>query len=81
VTLTGWFTGLMAIGSCFGIVTWSARMKSLSDNFKGNDLANSNLMARIDYMVSSSSAHSLFLVCYAVEFLCLSTAQLMVLDR
>jgi hypothetical protein len=71
----------MTFGSCFGIVTWSARMQSLSDNFKGNELANPDLVARIGYLVSANSGHAVFIVSYAVEFLCSSLAQLLVLDR
>ena len=34
--LYGWFTALMACGSCFGAVAWAARMMNLANAFKGN---------------------------------------------
>ena len=35
--LYGWFTALMACGSCFGAVAWAAYMMGLANFFKGND--------------------------------------------
>ena len=33
--LYGWFTALMACGSCFGTVVWAARMMAVTNFFKG----------------------------------------------
>jgi len=35
--LYGWFSGLMACGSCVGAVAWAARMMQLVNAFKAND--------------------------------------------
>jgi hypothetical protein len=71
--LYGWFTALMACGSCFGAVAWAARMMDLALQFSA--LHNSSLLA------GAFRWRAAFLVTYAVEFLCLSAAKLMVLDR
>ena len=34
--LYGWFSGLMTCGSCFGAVSWAARMMFLVNGFKEN---------------------------------------------
>ena len=81
-SLYGWFCGLMVCGSCFGAVTWAARMTSLVNGFKGNDA-----VSRGDFIQGDSlfalvySWNAVFLVMYAIEFLCLSAARLTVLDR
>jgi hypothetical protein len=80
--LYGWFCGLMVCGSCFGAVTWAARMMNLENAFNGQDAA-----SRGDFVQSESlsalsySWAAVFLVMYAIDFLCLSAARLMVLDR
>ena len=80
--LYGRFCGLMVCGSCFGVVTWAARMMQLENGFNANDAA-----SRRDFVQQSSlfarsySWAAVFAVMYAIEFLCLSAARLMVLDR
>ncbi len=77
--LYGWFSGLTTCGSCFGAVAWAVRMVSLANTFKGLDspsYAESESLFALSYSWSSA-----FLVTYAVEFLCLCAAKLMVLDR
>ena len=77
--LYGWFTALIACGSCFGAVAWAAYMMQLANGFKGNnseDPAQSASLVALNYSWGAA-----FLVTYAVEFLCLSAAKLMVLDR
>jgi hypothetical protein len=77
--LYGWFSGLMACGSCVGAVAWAAYMMLLENLFKGNDSPD-----RVQETSRAALAYSwraAFLVMYAVEFLCLSAAKLMVLDR
>jgi hypothetical protein len=71
--LYGWFTALMACGSCFGAVAWAACMMDLVLQFSANH--NSSFLARAFRWRAAS------LLTYAVEFLCLSAAKLMVLDR
>jgi hypothetical protein len=34
--LYGWFSALMACGSCVGAVAWAARMMELENGFKGH---------------------------------------------
>ena len=77
--LYGWFTALMACGSCFGAVAWAAKMMQLDNGFKGNtseDPAQRESLFALGY-----SWYAAFLVTYAVEFLCMCAAKLMVLDR
>jgi hypothetical protein len=80
--LYGWFCGLMVCGSCFGVVTWAARMLNLVNVYNGNDA-----ISRRDFIPSASlfalsySWLAVFFVTYAIEFMCLSAARLMVLDR
>jgi hypothetical protein len=80
--LYGQFCGLMVCGSCFGAVTWAARMMQFENSFNTNDA-----FSRRDFVQQSSlfalsySWAAVFLVMYAIEFMCLSAARLMVLDR
>jgi hypothetical protein len=80
--LYGWFSGLAACGSCIGIVSWVAYMQFIVNNFTASELLRdknnfSNNLRFADYARWKAA----YLVTYAVEFLCLSAAQLMVLDR
>ena len=81
--LYGWFNGLMLCGSMFGAVAWGANMQSLVLNF--NTLNNpSSIPTRAQYFLSFAQIRrwiAVFSVTYAMEFLCLSVAKLMVLDR
>jgi hypothetical protein len=81
--LYGWFSGLMLCGSCFGAVAWGAWMQYLVLGFNINNNPSSNLT---NAQIYSMFAHAnrliaAFAVVYAIEFLCLSAAKLMVLDR
>ena len=78
--LYGWYCALMTCGSCVGAVAWAARMMNLANGFKANK-AITNRVERASLLVAVDSWYSVFLVTYAVEFLCLSAAKLMVLDR
>jgi hypothetical protein len=79
--LYGWFSGLMCAGSVFGAVTWGAQMQYLVFQFifnaSGGGLTpqGQSLLAQGQYWAAA------FYVTYAIEFLCLSVAKLMVLDR
>jgi hypothetical protein len=77
--LYGWFTALMACGSCFGVVAWTATMISRARFFETVDAENV-----VEYLSLAALRYrwsAAFLVTYAIEFLCLSAALLMVLDR
>ncbi len=80
--LYGWFCGLMVCGSCFGVVTWAARMMDLVNQFNGVD---AELRGDLAQHWSLFALHYSWLavsyVIYAIDFLCLSAARLMVLDR
>jgi hypothetical protein len=81
-SLYGWFCGLMVCGSCFGAVTWAARMMQFEKGFNSQDvLSRRDLVQQWSLVARSYSWGAGFLVMYAVEFLCLSAARLMVLDR
>ena len=77
--LYGWFTALMACGSCVGAATWASLMMNLVNFYEGqvgsNDARNTSLVAL------AYSWRAAFVVAYSIEFLCLSAAKLMVLDR
>jgi hypothetical protein len=77
--LYGWFTALMACGSCVGAVTWAAHMMYLVSLFTAAD--SSNPVEKFSRYASDNSWFSAYIVTYAFEFLCLSAAKLMVLDR
>jgi hypothetical protein len=76
--LYGWFSGLMACGSCFGAVAWAAKMMNLVNIFKSRK---QTLAEKSSLLAHADSWTSAFLVTYAVEFLCMCAAKLMVLDR
>jgi hypothetical protein len=80
--LHGWFSALMLCGSCFGAVSWAAMMTNLENSFNGNDLVSNGILAKgFSLLAVSQRWRAVFTVTYAIEFLCLSTAKLMVLDR
>jgi hypothetical protein len=77
--LYGWFSGLTTCGSCFGAVAWAAYMMLLVNGFKGDKSANK--AETMSLYALADSWLSVFIVTYAVEFLCMCAAKLMVLDR
>jgi hypothetical protein len=80
----GWFCALMMCGSCVGAVTWLSYLQALDNNFRANDVVDSSnigSLQRAAYVVISYRWTAAFTVTYAIEFLYLSTAELMVLDR
>jgi hypothetical protein len=77
--LYGWFTALLACGSCFGVVAWTASMFYRARLFEAEyaeTVVEHSLLYSLGYRWRAA-----FLVTYAIEFLCLSAALLMVLDR
>jgi hypothetical protein len=81
--LYGWFSGLMCVGSVFGAVTWAFLMQSLVADFTSSYPALSNAQGYSFYSLSAQSLYwsAAFYVPYAIEFLCLSVAKLLVLHR
>ncbi len=83
--LYGWFTALMLCGSCFGAVSWAAWIVNRANLFRGNDLISTGndevLPQAYSFIALTYSWIAAFRVTYATEFLFLSAAQLMVLDR
>jgi hypothetical protein len=77
----GWFTGLMLCGSCFGAVTWGAWMQVLTYEFRGGRGEFTPLDRSFFFWSLSDRWNSGFRLTYASEFLCLSVAKLIVLDR
>jgi hypothetical protein len=81
--LFGWFTALMTCGSCFGVAAWTANMISRVSFFEAEDKFENekNLVENRSLFALSYRWRAAFLVTYAIEFLFLSAALLMVLDR
>jgi hypothetical protein len=77
--LYGWFSGLMMCGSCVGAVTWAAWMQYSAYEFKS--MRADNRVESLSLFSVSYSWRAVFVVTYAIEFLCLSVAKLIVLDR
>jgi hypothetical protein len=78
--LYGWFSGLMFLGSVFGAVTWGAWMQFLVALFKSS----SSSVPPAQYASLNAQGQywaCVFFVTYAIEFMCLSVAKLLVLDR
>jgi heme/copper-type cytochrome/quinol oxidase subunit 2 len=81
-SLYGRFCGLMVCGSCFGVVTWTARMMSLANFFISRDaLSRGDRVQQASLVALAENWSAVFHVMYAIDFLCLSAARLMVLDR
>ena len=83
--LYGWFSGLMCVGSVFGAVTWAAWMQYLVVSFTIYKIVDTP-GGTVDAQVVSLNAQgqywaAAFYVTYAIEFLCLSVAKLLVLHR
>ncbi len=80
--LYGWFCAFMLCGSCCGAVTWAARMMDRGNLFKADDaFSRRDFVQAFSLYALSYSWSVVFFVTYAIEFLCLSAAKLMVLDR
>jgi hypothetical protein len=80
--LYGWYSGLMVCGSCFGVVTWVVRIMHFMNGFRANDaLQNRRNAEGFSFFALALSWRAAFVVSYAIEFLLLSAARLMVLDR
>ena len=79
--LYGWFSGLMCVGSVLGAVTWGAWMmvivsiSSYAAVSAANNVEVQSLLAQYAYW------YAVFSITYAIAFLCLSVAKLLVLHR
>ncbi len=78
--LYGWYSGLMACGSFVGAVAWAAQMRRYASNARAA-AAKSNLIEHLSLVADGHSWFSAFRVTYSIEFMCLTSAKLMVLDR
>jgi hypothetical protein len=83
--LYGWFTGLLLCGSCIGAVSWASRLITQLNSFRADDLLSTGnaevypqAFSIFALAYSWEAAHE---VTFAIDFLFLSAAQLMVLDR
>jgi len=82
--LYGWFSGLMLCGSCCGAVAWGAYMQVLvlDYNLSNPSYASTHTVAQY-YSLYAQSRHlaAVYVIMYAISFLCLSVAKLMALDQ
>ena len=82
--LYGWFSGLMLCGSCSGAVAWGAFMQGLVLGFNLNNPSyRSTLTTAQYYSLDAQKEHwgAVYVITYAISFLCLSVAKLMALDQ
>ncbi len=77
--LYGWFSALMACGSCVGAVAWSAWMMQHVNIFIGD--TTHNLAQKTSLFALGNSWRPAFNAAYAIEFMCMCAALLMVLGR
>ena len=78
--LYGWFSGLMCVGSVFGVVAWAVWMQVLMAFFSGSTPGLTHAQAH-SLLVQEDNREAAFFIPSAIEFLCLSIAKLMVLER
>ena len=80
--LYGWFSGLMCVGSVFGAVAWAAWMQFLVALYSTYTTSPTPPMSQLQsFNAQSDYWAAAFYVPYAIEFLCLSVAKLLVLHR
>jgi len=78
--LYGWFSGLTCVGSVFGVVAWAVWMQVLLAFFAGSTPGLTHAQAH-SLVVQENNREAAFFIPSAIEFLCLSVAKLMVLER
>jgi len=78
--LYGWFSGLMCVGSVFGAAAWVVWLQFLLSVFPGNAPGLTNAQAR-SWSVQILNWEAAFFIPSAIDFVCLSIAKLMVLER
>jgi hypothetical protein len=80
--LYGWFTTLMTGGSCFGMVSWVSWMQRCLYYYKVSDSPFFfNNAKNLNSLAIASRWTAAFKVSYAAEFLCITAAKLLTLDR
>lgn len=79
--LYGWYCRLMLCGSCIGVVTWVAWMQYLAHDFSSTRDMSLSLPQKYSMYSLAMRWIAAFRATYAMQFLCLSTAKLIVLDR
>ena len=79
--LYGWYSALMFCGSCVGAVTWAAWMQNVVNVALETSDTSLSPSQQLYHSALGLRWRSVFQVMYAVEFLCLSAAKLLVLDR
>lgn len=77
----GAFTALIFGGSCFGIITWYSWMQYLTNNYTGMSLLPKPSEDCFFFFARAEHWYAAHRVTYAVEFLFLSVANVLVLDR
>ena len=82
--LYGWFSGLMCVGSVFGAVAWAVWMQFLltrfSSFFSGVTLGVTHAQTQ-SLLVQQNNLEAAFFIPSAIDFVCLTVAKLMVLER
>ena len=78
--LYGWFSGLMCVGSVFGAFAWAFWLQFLSAVFSGHTPGFSS-MQKLSLLVEKRNWEAAFVIPSAIDFVCLSVAKLMVLER
>jgi hypothetical protein len=78
--LYGWFSGLMCVGSVFGAAAWAAWMQFLLAFYSGSTLGLTHAQTQ-SLVVQQSNWKAAFFIPSAIDFVCLSVAKLMVLER
>jgi hypothetical protein len=82
MTRYGWFSALMMCGSSVGAATWAARMMNLAMYYKADaEILNNNYSEGYSLFSGAFTMRAGFLVTYSIEFLFLTAAKLMVLER
>jgi hypothetical protein len=79
--LYGWFTALSMCGSCLGAIAWAARMRNLEGIYQSYEDVNASKVMRYSLHADGNNWRSAFTATYPIEFMFLTAAKLMVLDR
>lgn len=84
--LYGRYTGLMFVGSCFGAAAWLCNMQTFAFNFTAHNLRITTNQSAAQVQIQTTYAQqsawqAAFFVFYSLDFLFLSSALLLILDR
>jgi len=82
--LYGWFSGLMLCGSCCGAVAWGAQMQALVLNYNFKNPSYASTLSGVQLyslIVQQQHWYAVFVITYAIAFLCLSVTKLLALDQ